>query len=363
MQAIVLVGGEGTRLRPLTYGTPKPMVPIMNVPFLARTMQRLCEAGIRDVILPAGYLPQSIVDYFGDGSHLDMKITYVIEETPMGTAGAIKNVEQHIKGRFFMLNGDVLTSLDLPAMLRYHEQKGGIGTLHLIRVDDPSAFGCVAHDADGLVSAFVEKPPRDQAPTNDINAGTYLLEREILDLIPPNRNVSIERETFPQAIAAGKRLYGYTTNDYWLDIGRPEHYLTAHTDVLAGVLAMGVGPGIHGFGAASLEGLPGIVAPVYAGADVVVDPTAQVGPNVVLGHGCSIGPHAVIRDSVLWERVSVGPSATIEETIIASGVTIGPGARIGRGSVIGHDVTVEPGLVLQEGSRVGEPNVDSSRTT
>jgi NDP-sugar pyrophosphorylase family protein len=363
VQAIVLVGGEGTRLRPLTYGTPKPMVPIMNVPFLARTMQRLYEAGIRDVILPAGYLPQSIVDYFGDGSHLDMKITYVIEETPMGTAGAIKNVEQHIKGRFFMLNGDVLTSLDLPAMLRYHEQKGGIGTLHLIRVDDPSAFGCVAHDADGLVSAFVEKPPRDQAPTNDINAGTYLLEREILDLIPPNRNVSIERETFPQAIAAGKRLYGYTTNDYWLDIGRPEHYLTAHTDVLAGVLAMGVGPGIHGFGAASLEGLPGIIAPVYAGADVVVDPTAQVGPNVVLGHGCSIGPHAIIRDSVLWERVSVGPSAVIEETIIASGVTIGPGARIGRGSVIGHDVTVEPGLVLQEGSRVGEPNVDSTQTT
>lgn len=355
MQAIVLVGGEGTRLRPLTYGTPKPMVPIMNVPFLARTMERLYEAGIRDVILPAGYMPQAIVDYFGDGSRLGMKITYVIEETPLGTAGAIKNVEQHVTGRFFVLNGDVLTSLDLEAMLAFHEQHCGIGTLHLIPVDDPSAFGCVVHDRNGLVSAFVEKPPRDEAPTNEINAGTYLLEPEILASIPSGRPVSIERETFPQAIAAGQRLYAYTTQDYWIDLGRPEHYLTAHRDILSGVMPLKLEPGISGAGGEALRGHPGVVPPVHADEDVVVDASAKIGPNVVFGRGCSVGPNVVIHESVLWERVSVGPGSLIEEAIVASGATIGPEVRVGRGSVIGHDVTIEPGEVLQAGSRVGSP--------
>jgi mannose-1-phosphate guanylyltransferase len=353
VQAIVLVGGEGTRLRPLTYGTPKPMVPIMNVPFLARTMERLYEAGIRNVVLPAGYMPQAIVDYFGDGSSLDMRITYVIEETPLGTAGAIKNVEQHITGRFFVLNGDILTSLDLRAMLRYQDEKRGLGALHLIRVDDPSPFGCVVHDDNGRVTAFVEKPPKGQEPTNEINAGTYLLEPEVLGYIPAGRNVSIERETFPRIIADGKALYAYTTDDYWIDVGRPENYLAAHRDVLSGAMPLALEPGISGNGAAALQGHPGIVPPVHADADVVVDASAKVGPNVVLGRGCSIGANAVIRESVLWERVSVGTRAIIEEAIVASGATIGPNARIGRGSVIGHDVTVEPEQVLEAGSRLG----------
>ncbi|MBV8374998.1 MAG: NDP-sugar synthase [Candidatus Eremiobacteraeota bacterium] len=359
MQAIVLVGGEGTRLRPLTYRTPKPMVPIVNVPFLARTMERLYEAGIRDVILPAGYMPQAIVDYFGDGSSFDMRITYVIEETPLGTAGAIKNVEQHIAGRFFVLNGDILTSLDLTAMLRYHDQKHGLGVIHLIRVDDPSPFGCVVHDDRGRVSAFVEKPPKGEAPTNEINAGTYLLEPEVLQYIPDGRNVSIERETFPQIIAAGKPLYAYTTDDYWIDVGRPENYLAAHRDVLSGAMPLAVEPGISGRGAEALRGHPGVVPPVHADDDVVVDASAKVGPNVVLGRGCSIGAQAVVRDSVLWERVSVGSGAIIEEGIVASRATIGPKAQIGRGSVIGHDVTVEPGQVLEPGSRLG-PTVKAS---
>jgi mannose-1-phosphate guanylyltransferase len=353
VQAIVLVGGEGTRLRPLTYGTPKPMVPIMNVPFLARTLERLFEAGIRDVILPAGYMPQAIVEYFGDGSRLDMKITYVIEETPLGTAGAIKNVEEHITGRFFVLNGDVLTSLDLRAMLQYHEEKGGIGTLHLIPVDDPSAFGCVVHDKSGLVSAFIEKPPRDDAPTNEINAGTYLLELEILKAIPAGRNVSIERETFPQIIADGKKLYAYTTNDYWIDVGRPEQYLAAHRDILSGAMPLKLEPGLTGPGSDALKGHPGVVPPIHAADDVIVDPTATIGPNVVLGKGCSLGARVVVRESVLWDRVSVGPGAILDEAIVAAGVTIGPEAKVGKGSVIGHDVTIEPGQVLEAGSRVG----------
>lgn len=332
MQAIVLVGGEGTRLRPLTFGTPKPMVPIMNVPFLARTIERLHDAGIRDVILPAGYMPQAITDYFGDGSDFGMKITYVIEDEPLGTAGAIKNVEQYIHGPFFVLNGDVLTSLDLQAMIAYHKEKNGLGVLHLIKVEDPSAFGCVVHDESGRVSQFVEKPPKGTEPTNEVNAGTYLLEKRVLDLIPPGRNVSIERETFPKILAEGNALYAYTTADYWIDLGRPEHYLSAHRDILSGAMPLEKFSHVH--------------------EDVEIDPSAEVGPNVVLGEGCKIGPRARLNDCVLWDGVTVEEGATIEEAIIASRARIGAGAVVSRGSVIGHDAVIEPGTVLPEGARV-----------
>ena len=351
LQAIVLVGGEGTRLRPLTYGTPKPMVPIMNVPFLARTLERLYAAGIKDVILPAGYMPQAITEYFGDGSRLDMKITYVIEEVPLGTAGAIKNVEEHIRGPFFMLNGDVLTSLDLTAMMDFHRQKGGLGALHLIKVEDPSAFGCVVHDANGRVSAFIEKPPREEAPTDEINAGTYLLEREVLDLIPAGRPVSIERETFPRILAEGNALYAFTTKDYWMDVGRPEHYLDAHRDILLGRMPLQLEPGISGQDGGKARGT--IVPPVHFDGDVEIEEGAFVGPNVVLGKGCRIATGVKLRNSVLWDNVTVGADALIEDTIIASRARIGAGAVVNSGSVIGHDANIDPGAVLERGARVG----------
>lgn len=354
MQAIVLVGGEGTRLRPLTYGTPKPMVPIMGVPFLARTMERLYHAGIRDVVLPAGYMPEAISEYFGDGSQLGMKITYVIEDVPLGTAGALKNVERYINGPFFVLNGDVLTSLDLKAMMQAHEKMGGLGLLHLIRVEDPSSFGCVVHDENGRISAFVEKPPRETAPTNEINAGTYLFEREILDMIPAGRNVSIERETFPQVIASGKGLYAYTTSDYWMDLGKPEQYLAAHADILSHRMPMlTIEPGVSGDGAPSLAGLRGLQLPVHADAGIAVDPSAEVGPNVVLGARVRIGAGAIVRGSVLWDGVVVGDGAKVEGSILASNVHVGAGAEVPAGAVIGHDAVIEPGARLEAGARLG----------
>ncbi len=352
VQAIILVGGEGTRLRPLTYGTPKPMVPIAGVPFLARSMERLYEAGITDVILAAGYMPKAITEYFGDGSRLGMRITYAIEETPLGTAGALKNVEEHVRGPFFVFNGDILTSLDLREMMRYHERNGGVGTLHLIEVADPSAFGCVVHDASGAISAFIEKPAPGTAPGNDINAGTYLLEREVLDAIPAGRAVSIERETFPQLIASGKKLYAHVTNDYWIDLGRPENYLAAHRDVLAGVMPLLVEPGITGEGAAQVRGCRAIVAPVHLDAGTTIDPTSTVGPNVVLGRGCLVGPGAVVRNSVLWDNVRIGAQATVEEAILASDVRIGSGARVGAGTVVGHGYEVADGAEVAPGSRL-----------
>jgi mannose-1-phosphate guanylyltransferase len=358
-QAIVLVGGEGTRLRPLTFGTPKPMVPIVNVPFLARTMERLYEADIRDVILPAGYMPQAIMDYFGDGSRLNMTITYVIEDEPLGTAGAIKNVEQHITGPFFVLNGDVLTSLDLRAMTRYHKEKKGLGVLHLIRVDDPSAFGCVVHDKNGRITQFVEKPPKGSELTNEINAGTYLLEPRVLAMIPPARNVSIERETFPKLLAEGQPLYAYTTDDYWLDVGRPEHYLAANRDVLNGALPLQVEPGISGPGARNVKAT--ILPPVHFDENVRIDETAAVGPNLVLGRGCTIGPRAKIRESVLWDDVTVEEGAMIEGSIIASRSRIGKNAIVHAGSVIGHDVSIADGQIVEAGSRIGPSSPTAAR--
>lgn len=354
MQAVVLVGGEGTRLRPLTYGTPKPMIPLMNVPFLERSLLRLRDAGITEAILPAGYMPEAITSYFGDGGRLGMRITYVIEEVPLGTAGAIKNVEQYLTGPFFVLNGDILTSLDLRAMIRFHQERGGLGVLHLVRVEDPSAFGCVVHDAAGRITAFVEKPPRDEAPTNEINAGTYLLDPKILDLIPAGRPVSIERETYPAVIAGPVPLYAYTTDDYWIDLGRPEHYLGSHRHVLDGRMPLGIeltGDRVAGPGATTYG--PGkILGPAFIGAGVRIAEGAEVGPYAVLGDGCSVGRGTRIRDSLLWDDVRVGAGAQIEGAILASRCSIGDGATIMRGVVVGHDVVVDDGATIAEDARV-----------
>ena len=351
LQAVVLVGGEGTRLRPLTLETPKPMVPVMNMPFLERTLRRLRAAGIDDVILPAGYLPEAITSYFGDGSSLGLNIRYVIEEMPLGTAGALKNVQEFITGPFFVLNGDILTSLDLRAMLAAHQRKGGLASLHLIRVDDPSAFGCVVHDERGRVSAFVEKPVRHEAPSNEINAGTYLLQPEVLDAVPAGRPVSIERETFPHLIAAGRPMYAFTTDDYWIDLGKPEAYLASHRHIFDGAMPLGLQPGMDGPGCQEIPA-SAIVPPVYIGRDVRVAPDATVGPYTVLGDGCSIGSGAVVADSLLWDGVTVEPGAVVDWAIVASRARIGRGALVPRGSVIGHEARISDGESLGENARV-----------
>jgi len=352
VQAVVLVGGEGTRLRPLTLETPKPMVPIMNMPFLERTLRRLKEAGIEDVLLPAGYLPDAITSYFGDGSRLGLRLQYVIEESPLGTAGALKNIERLIDGPFFVLNGDVFTSLDLRAMLAFHRAKGGIGTLHLIRVEDPSAFGCVVHDEVGRIRSFVEKPQRNMAPTDEINAGTYLLEREVLDSIPAGRPVSIERETFPELIRSGGRpLYAYTTDDYWIDLGRPDAYLNAHRHVFDGVMPLGLTPEIDGPGRETIPA-SAVRPPVFVGSNCTVAPDAIVGPYTVLGDDCTVESGAVVADSLLWDGVAVERNAQLDWAIVASRARIGAGARIGHGAVIGHEAQIAPGSIVEENARV-----------
>ncbi|HVA36905.1 MAG TPA: NDP-sugar synthase [Candidatus Dormibacteraeota bacterium] len=343
MQAIVLVGGEGTRLRPLTYSVPKPMVPLLGRPFMEHLLLRLRDAGITEVVLPACYLPEAIERHFGSGEKLGMRLHYVIEDEPLGTAGALKNVERFITGPFFVFNGDILTSLDLEAMMAFHRRRGGIGTLHLIPVEDPTAFGCVERDAEGRITRFVEKPKPEEVTTNYVNAGTYLLEREVLDRIPGGRNVSIERETFPQLIAGERALDAYATEDYWIDIGKPENYLKANLDILRGTMPLRtVGPS-H----AVLVKLPS-----FAGAGTHVDPRADVGPDVVLGRACRVAAGARIRESVLWDGVIVDEGASIEGAIIAGSVHVGAGARVERGAVIGHGEVVAPGSSVAAGARI-----------
>jgi mannose-1-phosphate guanylyltransferase len=357
LQAIVLVGGEGTRLRPLTYGTPKPMVPLLGIPFLERTLSRLHEAGIDDVIMAAGYMPKAITEHLGDGSRMGMRLSYVIEDSPLGTAGALRNVADRIHGPFFVLNGDVLTSLDLRAMLAFHREKGGLGVLHLIRVDDPSAFGCVVHDAAGRVLRFVEKPGRGEAPTDEVNAGTYLLEREVLDTIPAGRNVSIERETFPRLLGADAKLYAFVTDDYWLDLGRPEHYIQAHRDVLAEKLRLAplADPLAQRGSLLSQEGearRSAIRPPVFVGEGVKIDASAVVGPYTVLGERSYIGPEAEVRGSILWDDVVVSGGARVYDAILASGVRVGQGAVVEPGAVIGHGVEIEAGSIVEANARI-----------
>jgi len=323
----------------------------MNMPFLERTLRRLKDAGIDDVILPAGYLPEAITSYFGDGSSLGLNIRYVIEDVPLGTAGALKNVEQYIDGTFFVLNGDVLTSLDLRAMLDFHREKKAAGTMHLIHVDDPSPFGVAVHDADGRIASFVEKPRREDAPSNEINAGTYILEREILDLIPTGRAVSIERETFPQLIATGRPLYAYTTDDYWIDLGRPEAYLDAHRHIFDGAVPLGSAPEFDGPGAKDVPA-SALRAPVFIGRGCKIAADAAVGPYTVLGDGCEVRSGATVADSLLWDGVVVEEKAQLTWAIVASRTRIGAGARVGRNSVIGHDVTIDPGTTVDENARV-----------
>ena len=366
MQAVILVGGEGTRLRPLTYGTPKPMVPLFGVPFLERTIVRLRDAGVDEIILAAGYLPEAISAHFGDGSRFGTRVTYVVESSPLGTAGALRNVADHITGAFFVLNGDVLTDLDLRAMVAFHQTTGGVAVLHAISVEDPSAFGCIEHDAEGRITGFVEKPLREEAKTSDINAGTYLLERRILEDIPEGRSVSIEREIFPKLIAAGDGLYAYVTSDYWLDVGRPAQYMQAHDDILDGKLALspqgdpGAVSGVMwAFGDANVPA--NIRPPSFVGAGATIATDAVVGPYAVIGAGCRIAAGSEVRRSILWDGVSIEEHAQVLGAILASNVSVGPEAVVAVGAVIGHDVTIAAGVVLPDDARVSAEDMPSTR--
>ena len=231
-KAVILVGGPGTRLRPLTYDTPKSMIPVLNKPFMEYTLSYLKQFGVKDIVLTLNYLPDVIQDYFGDGSRFGVRLTYCMENEPLGTAGAVKNAEQYLDSTFIVFNGDIFTDLDLNDMLDCHRDKGSIATISLNWVDNPSAFGVVETDSNQRVMRFIEKPTPGEANTNWINAGTYFLEPEVLKHVPANRHYMFEKGLFPRLLELGESVYGYPFNGYWLDMGNLEKYLLLNRDLL-----------------------------------------------------------------------------------------------------------------------------------
>jgi NDP-sugar pyrophosphorylase family protein len=353
VKAVVLVGGEGTRLRPLTYDTPKPLLPIANRAFLDRQLEWLASHGVDDVVLSLGYLPDAFEAHFAAhpapiprSGTKPVAISFAVEDEPLGTAGAIRFAADRIDERVVVCNGDVLTTLDLAALLRFHEERGAEATIHLTQVADPSAFGVVPTRDDGEVVAFVEKPAPGKAPTRWINAGTYVLEPSVLQRIPPRLNVSIERETFPRMLDEPGRLYAVQSREYWIDIGTPEQYLRAHLDVLDGALgaarstdARQHAPGVWVQGDVEIDATASLVAPVLLGAGVVVGPGARVQASS-LGEGAGVGGDARVLRSVLHRDASIGDDSEIADSVIGAGARVGPGARVGARSLVGAAAAV-----------------------
>ena len=353
MQALILVGGEGTRLRPLTSTVPKPVVPLVDRPFVAYMIEWLRGHGVDDVVMSCGFLASGVRNVLGDGAGFGVRLRYVEEPRPLGTGGAVKFAESLLDERFVMLNGDVLTDFDLSAQLGQHDRASARGTLALIGVDDPSGYGLVRLNRDRSVREFVEKPSPDQIDTNLISAGAYVLERSVLDLIPPDRNVSIEREVWPRLVGAG--LYAYAAPAYWLDIGTPERYLQATFDILEGNVNTAVGERLGSDFVAVAQHVDAqgrIVPPAIVERGCRIAAGAHVGSLVVLGQGVSVAEGSKIERAVVLDGTEVGPDCTLQDCIVAAGVRLGEGTVVSGGAVIGEGVTIGARNVLTRGVRV-----------
>ncbi|HEU0131637.1 MAG TPA: NDP-sugar synthase [Mycobacteriales bacterium] len=344
MDAVLLVGGQGTRLRPLTCTTPKPMLPTAGVPFLEHLLVRARDAGVDHAVLSTSYRPEVFEGHFGSGEALGLRITYVTEAEPLGTGGAIRNVAEHLRGDdFLVFNGDVLSGVDLRALVAAHRSRHADATLYLTEVADARAFGCVPTDDGGRVTAFLEKMP--QPVTNRINAGCYVFAPSVLDAIPAGRPVSVERETFPALLSSGALVYGHVDRSYWLDLGTPAAFVTGCRDLVRGVVPSAALPGPAG------ESL------VLDGA--VVEGEATGGSTV--GRGARVGVDAYVDGSVLFDgavvergarvtRSVVGRGAHVGAGTVLDGVVVGDEARIGARNELVDGARVWPGAVLADGA-------------
>ena len=322
MQALVLAGGEGTRLRPLTYTVAKPVLPLVGRPHIAYVIDWLARHGVDDVIVSCGHLAEGMRSVLA-ALELGVQIRFAEEPDARGTAGAIRFAEDMLADRFFVLNGDVLCDLDLTAQIEQHEKTGARATIALYPVDDPSGYGLIHREEDGEITEFLEKPDPDQIDTDEINAGAYLLERSVLNEIPPDRAVSIEREVFPKLIGNG--LYGIRLEGYWIDIGTPDRFLEANWDILEGRVET-----VHGK----------FDEPRMVGEGSELSESAEIRSPAVIGRGSRIGDGAVIERSVLLDRCVIGEGAVVSNSILSAGVMVEAGTELD-GAVIGEGETVE----------------------
>jgi mannose-1-phosphate guanylyltransferase len=353
VQALILAGGEGTRLRPLTSTVPKPVVPLVDRPFIAFMLEWLRGHGVDDIVMSCGFLAAGVRNVLGDGGAYGIRLRYVEEPHAMGTAGAIKFAESLLDERFLVLNGDVLTDIDLTAQMRQHDNSDARATLALVPVDDPSAYGLVRLEEDRAVREFVEKPSPDQIDTNLISAGAYVLERDVLGLIPPNRNVSIEREVFPQLIGNG--LWGFPAGGYWLDIGTPQRYLQATFDILEGNVVTGVRDRLDSSYLVvdrDVEAHGRIVPPAVVERGAHIEAGAHVGSLAVIGREVRVGEGAIVERAVVHDGAEIGPGCIVRDCIVAAGARLGANTRIDGGAVLGEGVTIGADNVVTAGARI-----------
>jgi mannose-1-phosphate guanylyltransferase len=353
LPAVILVGGFGTRLRPLTDRTRKDMLPLVDRPLLAFTFEHLRRNGVERAVLSCGYLPTQIEGYFGREWE-GLGLSYCVEEEPLGTGGAVRFAAQGLDEPFYAVNGDSLREADLGALADFHREKGAKATILLTPVADPTRYGLVRLEPDGRVQAFLEKPRPEEIDTNLINAGVYVLEPEVLDLIPPDRSVSIEREVFPKLVEEGS-CYGLALPGYWLDVGTPETYLQAHRDVLERNLETEIG-NLLGRGytycadGSGVDDEAHLVPPVYVGGSV--GPGARIGSVAVIGAGASVGRDSVVDNAVIGAGASVGDGCTIVDSIVGEGAFLGDGCEVRGLSIVGPGARVGAGNRLAAGLKV-----------
>lgn len=340
MKALILAGGKGTRLRPLTVYTPKPIVPFLNQPFLLLQLNSLRRAGITDITLSLSYQPDKIEQILGDGSDYGVNLRFITEPAPMGTGGAYRYAAEDLRETTIVFNGDILTDIDITKVIEFHKEKASEATIVLTPVENPSAYGLVETESDGKVLKFREKPSAEELPfltTNNINAGIYILEPTILDIIPKGENTSFEYKVFPDLLAKEKPFYAFVMEkNYWRDIGNPQSYLNAHLDFLNGKIKNIEADRTANYEAATAANID---KNSIIDADCIIKPNAKI-TNSIIGTGVHIEEKAVIENSIIWSHTRISNSAKIQNAVIGRSCYIGKNATVGEGSVLGDKTSL-----------------------
>ncbi|MGH9295317.1 MAG: sugar phosphate nucleotidyltransferase, partial [Acidimicrobiales bacterium] len=378
MKAVILAGGEGTRLRPLTTNQPKPMLPMANRPLAEHVVNLLRRHGFEEVVITVAFLANQVRTYFGDGSEFGVSIVYATEERPLGTAGSVLNARELLDERFLVISGDVLTDIDLAALVAFHEERGAVGTLALKAMENPLEFGIVITGEDGRVERFLEKPGWGEVFSDTINTGIYVLEPEVLSFVEAGRPVDFAGEVFPALLAAGRPVFGFVAGGYWEDVGTLDAYLTAHDDILDRKVDVEV-PGFPlradvwiGEGAV-IHPSASVLAPSVVGDNCRIGPYAEIGPHSVLGANVRVGDNAVIQRCVVHDNCYAASAVTARGSVISrscdvrqgahfeEGVVLGDGCRVGRGAVLRAGVKIYPNKTIEAGAVVASSIVWESR--
>ena len=353
MKAVVMAGGEGTRLRPLTSNRPKPLVPILNKPIAQHIIEHLKRAGINDIVVTLYYLGEEIQRYFGDGSDMDVNLIYSVEESPLGTAGSVKQAEEHLSdGTFVIVSGDALTDLDIDKALAFHRAKGAEATLVLKPVSNPVEFGVVMTESDGRIIRFLEKPDKAQVFSDNANTGMYILEPSVFELMESGKSYDWSQDIFPRMLEEGRPIFGYAMEEYWCDVGSLEQYRQAQYEMLDGQTALPI-PGashpnrIFVGGGTEIHPTAKIIGPAAIGSDCRIGPGAIIGPDAVLGDGAIIEANARIEKAILWRSAYVGAGAQLTACTICNHVHLGENVKVEESAVIGDKCSVEAGATIR----------------